>query len=52
MRKTLIVILIALAILAFFIPQLLSTSYRTPFFDQSLGKKFLTSVTIISPHFS
>ena len=46
MRKTLIVILIALAILAFFIPQLLSTSYGKPFFEQALGKKFDAKVTI------
>jgi hypothetical protein len=51
MRKTLIGLLIALALLAF-LPQFLSSSFGKPFFERALDKKFNAKVAIGSLHLS
>lgn len=51
MRKTLIGLLIALALLAF-LPQFFSSSFGKPFFERALDKKFNAKVAIGSLHLS
>jgi len=52
MRKTLIAILIAIAIFLIFIPQFFSSSFGKPFFERALEKKFDAKIAIGSVRLS
>jgi hypothetical protein len=52
MQKILIAILVAIAIVVVFLPQILSSSFGKPFFERALGKKFNVKATIQSVHLS
>jgi len=48
MRKLLILLIIAIAAVLFFLPQILSSPYGKPLFERALGKKFHCTVRIDS----
>ena len=52
MRKILVVLVVAILLVAFFLPKILETPFGKPLFENALGEKFNATVSIGSLHLS